>query len=101
MTVWCSGVVNAQNAAIALVSTKAGNYEATNVIVSTQVLSKGTTTYVAGDQIVLRPGFRVKAGSEFVGTIDNPSNYLTIMTYNVENNGVLSKSEGDKILKIS
>ncbi len=92
MTVWCSGVVNAQNAAIALVSTKAGNYEATNVIVSTQVLSKGTTTYVAGNQIVLRSGFQVKAGSEFVGTIDNPSNYLTIMTYNVENNGVLSKS---------
>ncbi len=105
MTVWSSGVVNAQYVARVLAGTKAGNYEATSLILSTQTLSKGTTTYVAGDQIVLRPGFRVKAGSEFVATIDNPSNYLTIMTYNVhkehyEDNGKVIKESNADIVSI-
>ncbi len=83
MIVWCFGVVNAQNTTQILSGKKIGNYEAANSIQSTQVLSKGTTSYIAGNQIALKPGFHAKAGSEFIATIDNPSNYLTIMTCNL------------------
>jgi len=49
------------------------SYEAVQTITSTQVINSGFTSYKAGTQIVLSPGFHARAGSEFIATIENTS----------------------------
>ena len=51
---------------------------------STQVISSGKTAYWAEEEIVLSPGFEVKAGAEFTAFINRDSvNHIKILTYNV------------------
>ena len=87
VTVLCGGKINAQTtpANLTLSGTKTGNneYEALNSIQSTQVIHSGTTTYTAGNEIVLNPGFETEAGAEFEAVIEDVSNRLTVMTYNI------------------
>lgn len=68
---------------LSLSGTQTGNreYKALSSIESTQTINSGATKYTAGNKIVLKPGFRAKAGSEFRAAIDG---ILTIMTCNVQ-----------------
>jgi len=49
-------------------------YEVQQTITSTQVINSGHTSYKAGQQIVLSPGFHAKSGSVFTAAIHNNSN---------------------------
>ena len=108
--VLCLGKINSQTATptnLSLSGTKTGNneYEALNNIQSTQIINSGKTTYTAGNEIVLNPGFETKPGSEFEAKIDDVSSYLTIMTYNIyrqdyHENGKLIKSSGADVVAV-
>ena len=53
-------------------------------IESSQTISAGKTTYLAEEEIVLNPGFEVKAGTEFEATINRESfHHVTMLTYNL------------------
>ena len=96
MTVLCSGIINSQtttpaNQSLSGTQTGYNEYEALNSIQSTQVINSGTTTYTAGNEIVLKPGFHAKPGSKFEAVIDDVSNRLTIMTYNLWSNDKISE----------
>jgi len=69
-------------------------YEALNSIQSTQVINNGvTTTYTAGNAIVLKPGFHAKAGSEFTAKIEDISNRIIIITTNVNRRRYVRQSQ--------
>jgi hypothetical protein len=52
---------------LTLSGTLTGNndYSAVEIITSTQVINSGSTSYKSGSEIILKPGFNVKAGSNF------------------------------------
>ena len=62
-------------------------YEAVNNITSGQVIHSGKTTYMAGNEIILEPGFEVKLGAEFEATHAIVRNLLT---YNIWSPGTAS-----------
>jgi len=99
ITALCLGKINSQTsipADLSLYDTQTFNkdYDALNSIESTQVINNGvTTTYTAGDEIVLKPGFHAKAGSEFTAKIEDVSNRITIMTTNLHRRKYAAQAE--------
>lgn len=108
LAVLCIGKITSQvmdPINLPLSGTQTGNnkYKAVN-IQSTQLINSGKTTYIAGNEIVLNPGFEVKPGAEFEAIVENDSlNHLTLMTYNIkkqsysENGGVIKLSGADVV----
>jgi len=100
----CFGNINSQIIVVdSIISgTQTGNneYGAVN-IQSTQVINSGKTTYTAGNEIVLNPGFEVKLDAEFEAIIDDDAlNHLTMMTYNICEKGKRDK-HADVILGVN
>ena len=102
ITALCIGKINSQVITVpddnlTLSGTQTGNNEhkALNTIESTQVINSGNTTYTAGDEIILNPGFEVKLGAEFEAIIDDldNENNLTLMTYNLSTETAFSHYE--------
>ena len=63
------------------------NDHRTKTIESNQVIGSGTTQYWAEEEIILGPGFEVKAGAEFVAGVERDSVHLIkMMTYNLKGN---------------
>ncbi|MCM1531343.1 MAG: lamin tail domain-containing protein [Bacteroides sp.] len=53
-------------------------------IESNQVIAGGTTTYMAGDEIILSPGFAVRDGAEFHAVMDRDKfHHVGMLTYNL------------------
>ena len=88
ITALCIGKINSQVIVLVdttLSGTQTGNnnYTAFDNIESTQIINSGKTTYTAGNEILLNPGFEVKLGAEFEATVDNSLHIKTMMTYNL------------------
>lgn len=82
----CAVKMNSQtipaNLSLSGLETVENQYNAGN-IQSTQTVNSGTTTYRASNVIVLKPGFHAKSESDFRASIDDFSNRLNMMTYNI------------------
>ena len=58
-----------------------------STIKSTQIISSGKTAYWAENEIVLNPGFEVKAGATFTANIERDSlHHVKMLTYNLWGN---------------
>ena len=90
ITALCLWKINSQVIVpnLSLSGTQTGNneYKAVN-IQSTQIINSGKTTYTAGNEILLNPGFEVKSSAEFEAIMEDDSlNHLVLMTYNIAKN---------------
>ena len=60
------------------------SYKRACKIESSQIISVGRTTYLAEEEIVLKPGFEVKPGAELDATLNRESfHHVTMLTYNL------------------
>lgn len=108
MTIMYVGVVHSQNIPTNLLlsdlETVENQYNAGD-IQSTQTVNSGTIIYRASNAIVLKPGFHAKAGSNFRAAIDDFSNCINIMTYNIHKqdyyeNGKVIKTSGADVVAV-
>ncbi|MCM1042579.1 MAG: lamin tail domain-containing protein [Bacteroides sp.] len=69
-------------------------------IESTQVIAGGTTTYMAGDEIILSPGFAVRDGAEFHAVMNRDRfHHVGMLTYNLKGGKSLYTTHADYIKK--
>ena len=85
-----------------LTGTISGNntYKA-STITSSQIISSGSTTYLAEKEITLKPGFEVKSRAEFQTIVSRDYFHLevTMMTYNIKGINSLCITHGEYIKK--